>query len=237
MENHHLEAGDYLRLSVSDTGTGIPPEMYDTIFEPFFTTKGPGEGTGMGLAVVHGIVVSYGGRIEVESQAGRGTTFIIYFPVSNKRNHRDAAELEPLPAGNERILFVDDELPIARMSGQVLEKLGYQVTTRTSSVEALELFRTKPHEFDLVISDMTMPNMTGDELAAELLRIRSDIPVVLCTGYSRKISENTVSEIGIKALVYKPLVKKELAETIRKALDEVQQRNRPAPRGILSNHG
>ena len=218
-EHGYLEPGDYLKLAVSDTGTGIATEMLDSIFEPFFTTKAPGEGTGMGLAVVHGIVVSYGGRIEVDSQIGRGTTFSVYLPVSSKRIPRDTDQTESVPSGSEHILFVDDEMPIARMGRQLLERFGYTVTSCTSSVEALELFRAKPDVFDLVITDMTMPDMTGDELTAELIRIRNDIPVILCTGYSRKISDDSIRELGVKALVYKPVVKKELAETIRKVLD------------------
>ena len=131
-------------------------------------------------------------------------------------------EKENLPLGNENILFVDDEAPIAKMGGKVLEQLGYSVTTRTSSVEALELFRSKPQAFDLVVTDMTMPNMTGDKLAAEIMNIRSDISVVLCTGYSKKISEESAAEIGIKAFAYKPIVKADLAKTVRKVLDETK---------------
>ena len=129
---------------------------------------------------------------------------------------------ENLPIGNENILFVDDEAPIAKMGSKVLEQLGYAVTARTSSIEALELFRSKPQTFDLVISDMTMPNMTGDKMAAEMINIRSDIPVVLCTGYSKKITEESAADIGIKALVYKPVVKADLAKTVRKVLDETK---------------
>ncbi len=132
-------------------------------------------------------------------------------------------ERRDLPLGNENILFVDDEAPIAKMGGKVLENLGYIVTTRTSSVEALELFRSKPQAFDLIVTDMTMPNMTGDKLAVELMKIRPDIPVVLCTGYSKKISEKNAAEIGIKAFVYKPIVKADLAKTVRKVLDEANR--------------
>lgn len=215
----YLDPGDYLKLSVSDTGTGIPTEILDSIFEPFFTTKGPGEGTGMGLAVVHGIVVGYGGRIEVESHIDEGTSFFVYLPVSSKRANGEIELTEHLPSGNEHILFVDDERPIVGMAGQLLERIGYRVTTRTSSVEALELFRDHPDDFDLVITDMTMPNLTGDEFAAEIRKIREDIPIILCTGYSRRISDDSIRKLGIKALVFKPVVKKDLAETIRKVLD------------------
>ncbi len=217
-----LAYGNYIEISVSDTGTGIPPDILGSIFEPYFTTKEPGEGTGMGLAMVHGIVESYGGKITLDSTLGKGATFTIYLPVTRKRKTQRQYEPEQLPSGTERILFVDDEAPIAKMGSQGLERLGYTITTRTSSIEALALFRSKPNGFDLVITDMTMPNMTGDKLAIELMKIRSDIPIILCTGYSKKFSEETASEIGIKAFAYKPIVKAALAETVRKVLDEAK---------------
>ena len=221
-EKQDLKPGNYIEIKVSDTGTGIPPKIINSIFEPYFTTKGPGEGTGMGLAMVHGIVESCGGNISVDSTPGEGTTFTIYLPITRKRQEHRPYEPGDLPSGTERILFIDDEAPIAKMGSQVLERLGYSVTTRTSSVEALELFRAKPNEFDLVISDMTMPNMTGDVLAVELMTIRPDLPVILCTGYSKKISDENAAEIGIKAFAYKPIVKADLARTVRKVLDEAK---------------
>ena len=216
----NLRPGEYIEIKVSDTGMGIAPQNLHTIFEPYFTTKPVGEGTGLGLAVVHGIVENYGGQITVDSTIGKGTCFTIYLPISKKRKVYTPSEREDLPLGNENILFVDDEAPIAKMGSKILEQLGYTVTKRTSSLEALELFRSKPQTFDLVISDMTMPNMTGDKLAIELMKVRSDIPVVLCTGYSKKISEESVADIGIKALFYKPVVKADLAKTVRKVLDK-----------------
>jgi len=221
-ENLGLSNGDYIEVKVSDTGIGILSENLHTIFEPYFTTKKIGEGTGMGLAVVHGIVESYGGKITVDSKSGVGTTFSIYLPITKKRKIQKSAENQDLPKGNENILFVDDEAPIAKMGSKILQQLGYSVTSRTSSVEALELFRTKPYEFDLVVTDMTMPNMTGDKLATELMKIRSNIPVIICTGYSKKITEEVALEIGIKVLVYKPVVKADLAKTVRKVLDEAK---------------
>ena len=218
-----LEPGNYIEIKISDTGTGIAPEIIGFIFDPYFTTKGPGEGTGMGLATVHGIIESYGGKILVDSKPEQGTVFTIYLPVTRKRQEHRPYQPEMLPAGKERILFVDDEAPIAKMGGKALERLGYTVSIRTSSIEALELFRTKPNEFDLVITDMTMPNMTGDRLAIELMKIRPDIPVILCTGYSKRISEESASEMGIKAFAYKPVVKADLAKTVRKVLDDQQQ--------------
>lgn len=214
-----LKHDNYIELSVSDTGTGIPPEIINSIFEPYFTTKESGEGTGMGLAMVHGIVESYGGKITVESVLGKGTTFTIYLPVTRKRKTRRSYEPEKLPKGTERILFVDDEATIAKMGSQVLRQLGYLVTTRTSSIEALKLFRSRLNDFDLIITDMTMPNMTGDKLAIEMIKVRPDIPVILCTGYSKKITDESAFEMGIKALAYKPIVKADLAKTIRKVLD------------------
>jgi PAS domain S-box-containing protein len=217
-----LKPGNYLKITVSDTGLGISPDIIGSIFEPYFTTKGVGKGTGMGLALTHGIIESYGGKIAVDSELGKGTIFSIYLPITKKRDDHRPYEKEILPSGIERILFVDDELPIANMSSRLLEQLGYRVTFRTSSVEALELFRSKPNDFDLVITDMTMPNMTGDQLALELMKMRFNIPVILCTGYSNKISEEIAKEIGIKAFAYKPIVKAELAKTVRKVLDAVK---------------
>jgi PAS domain S-box-containing protein len=219
-EEPDLDPGDYLKITISDTGEGIPPEIIDAVFEPYFTTKGSGEGSGMGLAVVQGIVESYGGKIYVESRSGRGTTFSIYLPIAYKRSELTPEPKIDLPRGNEHILLVDDELPIINMGRQALERLGYRVTSRTSSIEALSLFRIKPHEFDLVISDMTMPNMTGDKLAVEMMRIRPDIPVILCTGYSNTITEDQALQIGVKAFIYKPIIKKDLANVIRSVLDQ-----------------
>jgi len=214
-----LKSGNYIEIKVSDTGTGIDPDIMDFIFEPYYTTKATGEGTGMGLAMVHGIIESYGGNISVDSQVGKGSVFTIYLPTARTSELRRDYEPEELPSGSEHVLFVDDEAPIARMGSQVLERLGYTVTTRTSSVEALELFQARPDDFDLVITDMTMPNMTGDQLAVELMEIRSDIPVIMCSGYSKRISEETAAEIGIKGFAYKPVTKADLAKTIRKVLD------------------
>ena len=216
-----LKPGEYIEIKVTDTGMGIAPQHIHNIFEPYFTTKPVGEGTGMGLAIVHGTVKNYGGQITVDSTIGKGTCFTIYLPITKKRKVHINAVKEDLPPGTENILFVDDEAPIAKMGSKILEQLGYCVTTRTSSVEALELFKSKPQAFNLVITDMTMPNMTGDQLATEMMNIRSDIPVILCTGYSKKLSEERASEIDIKALAYKPVVKADLAKTVRKVLDKI----------------
>jgi signal transduction histidine kinase/ActR/RegA family two-component response regulator len=213
-----LTSGDYILLQISDTGVGIPPAHLHTIFEPYFTTKPPGEGTGLGLSVVHGIVKSYGGKIQVDSLPGQGTCFKLFLPITKKRGPDAASHEQVIPAGTEHILFVDDEAPILKISTKLLENLGYTVTARTSSVEALELFKSKPDLFDLVITDMTMPNMTGEVLAVEMMKIKPDIPVILCTGYSKKISEDAAIQLGIKALCYKPIVQADLAQTIRSIL-------------------
>jgi PAS domain S-box-containing protein len=215
-----LERGEYVEIAVADTGGGIGPDVIGSIFDPYFTTKGPGDGTGMGLAMVHGIVESYGGKINVDSRLGKGTAFTVYLPVTGKRKTLGAYVPEQLPSGRERILFVDDELTLVKMGSKILSRLGYAVTTRTSSIEAFELFRAKPDAFDLVITDMTMPNLTGDKLAVELMKIRRDIPIILCTGYSKKISDETALDIGIKAFAYKPIVRADLANTVRKVLDD-----------------
>ncbi len=220
-ERHpHVSPGRHVRLSVRDTGSGIPADSMHRIFEPYFTTKPKGEGTGLGLSVVHGIVKSCGGAIEVHSEPGEGTLFELYFPVFGDREvRREEAGEEPVYPGNERILFVDDELAIAQLGQQLLEGMGYEVVTRTSSVEALELFKVKPDLFDLIITDMTMPNMTGVELTREIRRLRPDVPVILCTGFSELISEDGTRALGIREVVMKPVLKNELAAAIRRAID------------------
>ena len=216
-----LRQGSYVRLTVSDTGEGMTQEILERIFEPYFTTKEKDIGTGMGLAVVHGIVKGHGGAITVQSKPGEGSTLSVYLPIIEKEIRPEAMMTEVLPTGHERILFVDDEQALVDIARRMLEKLGYKVTTRVSSVEALELFRAKPDQFDLVVTDMTMPNMTGDRLAKELIKIRADIPIVLCTGYSERMAKESAEKIGIRAFVMKPLAMKELADAIRNAIDEV----------------
>jgi len=215
----NLPPGNYIEIRVGDTGKGIEPDILDSIFEPYFTTKPPGEGTGMGLAVVHGIIDGYGGRISVDSILGQGTLFTIYLPTTANRDKQSKHGAKALPIGAERILFVDDDISITKMGKQILARLGYAVTACNSSMGALEIFRIQPDEFDLVITDMTMPRMTGDKLAVELMKIRPDIPVILCTGFSKKISDKSATALGIRALAYKPINKSELAQTVRKVLD------------------
>jgi PAS domain S-box-containing protein len=221
VSNHpDLKPGPYLNLIVSDTGHGISPDVMEKIFDPFFTTKEKGEGTGMGLSVVHGIVRSHGGDIYVYSEPGKGSIFKVYLPAIERRLKPEERVERPIPTGIERILFIDDEPAIVNMGKQILKSLGYDVTTRTSSIEALELFKAQKDRFDLVITDMTMPQMTGDNLSRELMSIRPDIPVILCTGFSTRIDEKQAMDMGIRAFVSKPILKSEIAETIRGVLDE-----------------
>jgi signal transduction histidine kinase/ActR/RegA family two-component response regulator len=217
-----LASGHYLRISVRDTGPGIPPEIIDRIFEPYFTTKGPSEGTGLGLAVVHGIVKNYEGNISVDSEVGKGTTFHVILPLVEEEIPLVDESKAHLPRGNEHLLLIDDEIGIIHTQRLMLERLGYRVTTITDSIEALETFRNNPDEFDLVITDMTMPNMTGKDLAKKLIRIRSDIPIILCTGFSEQINERIAKEIGISAFVMKPIAVRDLANTIREVLTKKQ---------------
>jgi CheY-like chemotaxis protein len=215
-----LTPGKYVRLTVRDTGHGMEPETKERIFDPFFTTKEVGEGTGMGLSAVHGIVKSHGGSITVESEPGKGTTFQVFFTCIEKEAEPQTETSEAVPTGNERILFIDDEQPIVDTVKEMLFYFGYEVVTMTSPIEALEAFRAESDKFDLVITDMTMPKMTGEKLAKEMLEIRPDIPIILCTGHSDMISEEETKELGIKEFIMKPIGKREMAMTIRSVLDQ-----------------
>jgi two-component system cell cycle sensor histidine kinase/response regulator CckA len=214
-----LKPGQYINLTVTDTGHGIPPAVLEKIFDPFFTTKEKEEGTGMGLSVVHGIVLSHGGTIYAYSEPGIGSTFKVFLPAIERHLEPEDRIEKPIPIGTERILFIDDEPTIVNMGKQILNSLGYDVATRTSSIEALELFKAQEGRFDLVITDMTMPKMTGEVLAKELMSIRPDIPVILCTGFSARMDEKKAMDIGIRAFISKPILKREIAETIRAVLD------------------
>jgi len=215
-----LTPGYYLRLSVKDTGSGISHDIMDKIFEPYFTTKGLSEGTGMGLSVVHGIVKNYGGSISVESEVGKGSRFHVLLPLIDMEAPLTSKTETHLPRGNEHALIVDDEKEMVDMIRLMLEDLGYKVTARTSSIDALEAFRNEPEKYDFVVTDMTMPNMTGKDLAKELIDIRPDIPIILCTGFSHRIDENSAKAMGITAFVMKPLVMSEMAKKIREILDK-----------------
>jgi PAS domain S-box-containing protein len=214
-----LSPGRYVNLKVSDTGYGISREEIGRIFEPYFTTKEVGKGTGMGLAVVHGIVKGHNGLITVESELGKGTTFNIFFRVVEKKVTIETEINKELPTGRERILFIDDEESLVKMGRQRLARLGYKVESTTSPSEALDLFRSKADQFDLVITDMTMPQMTGDKLVQAILDIRPDIPIILCTGFSEKIDEKKAKEIGAADYIEKPHDKRDFALAVRRVLD------------------
>ncbi len=215
--------GRFVRLRVRDTGHGMTREIQSRIFEPFFTTRERGEGTGMGLAVVHGIVTRCHGAITVESEPGQGTTFEIHLPVIERAASSAAPSTEPLIAGTGRILVVDDEPLVVAMVADQLSEMGYQATACANGHEALRVFAADPRAFDLVITDMTMPGMTGDLLAQRLKSLRPDLPVVLCTGYSDKVSAESARAQGIDEFAMKPLAMAELSRLVRRALD----RHRP----------
>jgi two-component system, cell cycle sensor histidine kinase and response regulator CckA len=225
---HGLTPGMYLKLTVGDTGHGISPAIMDRIFDPFFTTKRLGEGTGMGLSVVHGITKSYGGSITVESGIGNGAEFNVYLPlIVEKENEREVEVVDQMPGGKERILFVDDEDSIVGLGKEILADLGYDVVGTTSSLEALEFFRARPDRLDLVITDMTMPSMTGIELAQEIMRIRPGMPVILCTGFSEAITSEEAKALGLREFIMKPMNVHQFAQVIRRVLDQNPTINTP----------
>jgi CheY-like chemotaxis protein len=218
-QNANLKEGSYIRLTVRDTGTGMDEETMEHIFEPFFTTKGIGKGTGLGLSVVHGIVESIGGMITVNSTQGKGSVFNVFFPRIETDGASEKETIKEFLMGKESILFVDDEESIVDMVKQMLERLGYQVVVKTSSIEALKCFKEQPHRFDLVIADVIMPKLRGEMLARELMRIRPDIPVILCTGFTERITKEKAKEIGIRDVIMKPITMREIAQSIREVLN------------------
>ncbi len=215
-----LSSGKYLDLTVEDTGHGMNQAIIERIFDPYFTTKGPGEGTGLGLAVVHGIVKTYGGAIRVFSEPDKGTVFHVYLPAIESVEPEAPGPSQPLPGGNERILLVDDEETLGNALKKMLETLGYQVTAVTGSQEALEIFGGQPEAFDLVITDYTMPKMSGTELAREILKVRSTLPVILTTGFSERLDEEGAAAAGISALIMKPVSLRGIAELILRVRKE-----------------
>jgi len=216
-----LHEGAYVRFAISDTGHGMGQATLEHIFEPYFTTKKFGEGSGLGLSVVHGIIMGHGGAITVEATPGQGTMFTVYLPRLFNEVVQEVAEQEPLPRGKERILFVDDEEALVRLGQKLLESLGYEVTIATSGEDAMGLFRSDPQAFDLIFTDQTMPIITGMQLSEQILKVRPDIPIILCTGFSATTSDETARAVGIKTFIMKPLTKRALALTVRKALDDV----------------
>jgi PAS domain S-box-containing protein len=217
-----LRSGYYATIEISDSGPGIDPTVIDRIFDPYFTTKPFGKGSGMGLAVVHGIVTNHGGVVTVESTPGKGAVFTIHLPLVDDQALPESKESEEIPCGTESILFIDDEASIVNMNRNILERLGYQVDTRMNPEDALNLFQSRPQEYDLVITDMTMPQMTGVQLTEQLKALRSDIPVIICTGHSSLIDEKKAFELEIDAYLMKPITKRAIAKTIRGVLDKVR---------------
>jgi len=217
--NSEMIPGLFACITIADKGIGMNKDLKNKIFDPFFTTKEKGKGTGMGLSVVHGIVTSMHGGIQIFSEPGEGTEFRIYFPIEKGNTGQKEKINQPLQGGTEHILLVDDEEGIINMESKMLERMGYQVTPYSSSVEALEAFRRNYDNFDVVISDLAMPNMAGEKLASEMLKIRPNIPIILNTGFSDKLNPEIAKMIGIKGILMKPIVKSELAQTLRKVLD------------------
>ena len=227
-----VKPGKFINLTVKDSGCGMTPEVTERIFDPFFTTKKMGEGTGMGLSVVHGIVKSHGGAIFVESSPGKGSVFNVLLPAIETDTVEITDQARLVVTGSERILFVDDEDFQADIGKRMLERLGYRVTAKTSSMEAYELFRQNPNAFDLVITDMTMPDLTGDVLARKLIALRPDIPIIVCTGFSERINADIIKEIGIRELAMKPVVMKDIAQMIERVLSgNNDRRNKAAETG------
>jgi len=219
--NLKLTPGQYLLLKICDTGCGMSRALLDKIFDPYFTTKPMGKGTGMGLAVVHGIVKNHDGLITVYSEPDKGTSFQVYLPQHTQGKIPEGEQIkEEITGGSERILLVDDETLVAEMMQRQLENLGYQVKSYNKPEEALTTFYTAPEKFDIIMTDMTMPKMNGVAFAQEILRVREDIPVILCTGFSELVNEEKARAVGIKAFVMKPLVRKTIADTVRRVLDE-----------------
>ena len=213
-----LKPGPYLELTVRDMGVGMTPDVRRKAFDPFFTTKAPGEGSGIGLSVVHGIVKDLGGAIDLESELGKGSTFTIFLPRLRGGEAAEAKASGPPPRGTGRILFVDDEEINLKSVPPILEHLGYEVVGLTDAKEALKLFRERPEAFDAVITDQMMPSMTGEILAAEMRRTRPDLPIILCTGFSETIDEERAKALGIGVFLMKPFSMKEIAEAIRDVL-------------------
>lgn len=215
-----LSPGPYVKLVVSDTGHGIPSHQLNRIFDPFFSTKEKGEGTGMGLSVVHGIVKNHGGVINVYSEKDNGATFEIMLPSLNEMQAEDEEPLDvTIPGGSETILFIDDEQMIVDVGTFMLESQGYLVVSCTAPMQALELFKDNPDKYDLIVTDMTMPKMTGLDLAQKILKIRPDMPIIMCTGFSEDLSEETAGDLGISEIIYKPILKRDMTDKVRKALD------------------
>ncbi len=218
--DEHLKPGNYVKLSVSDSGHGIEKEIVERIFEPFFTTKGVHEGTGLGLSVVHGIIKSHDGAITVSSTPGEGTTFVIFLPKIESGDLKESKSSEETTKDSELILLVDDEEMIINSTKQILERLGFEVIAKTSSIDALEAFQEEPEKFDLVFTDQVMPNLTGTQLSEKLLSIRPDISIILCSVFPEDVCPEELERIGIKEFLAKPISMQKINKIIRKVLDK-----------------
>ena len=214
-----ITPGLYVKIGITDTGEGISSHILPRIFEPFFTTKDKSKGSGWGLSVVHGIVKKHGGTVTVESELGQGSTFSVYLPVTEKRLPVNPTISPANHLGTEHILFVDDDQTIVKIGEEILTTKGYRVTSAIGSHEALSIFRSNPGQFDLVITDMTMPKMTGDHMALEMMVIRPDIPIIICSGGDAIIHKNELLSAGIKAIVMKPFTIDSISRSIRDVLD------------------
>jgi CheY-like chemotaxis protein len=219
---HVITPGRYLELEITDTGIGMDEETLLKAFDPYFTTKAVGKGTGLGLSLVYAIIKAHSGYIKAGSTVGQGTCFSVYLPVVDQeiRVYPRVKQEKGLKHGTEKIMVVDDEENIRRIVQAYLSGYGYSITTFENGAEAFEVFERDPDQFDLIITDMTMPRMTGDELAKSVFRLRKDIPVILCTGYSETISEAKALEMGIRKYVQKPVSNEELVMLIREILDQ-----------------
>ncbi len=215
-----IKPGFYARIQIKDTGHGMSPDIQQKIFDPYYTTRPVGKGSGMGLAVVHGVVKSHEGAVSVDSAPGGGSTFSVYLPIVDKPNDSERASSAGLPGGHERILLIDDEPPVVKMSEQILKRLGYTVTAETNPLKAIERFRSEPGAYDLVISDMAPAPVTGDKLAAEILTIRKDVPIIICTGYGERMNQQKAEAVGVRKYIQKPIQRTEMANIIRSVLDE-----------------
>jgi CheY-like chemotaxis protein len=224
----HLRHGTYADMTVRDTGIGMNRATIEHIFEPFFTTKKSGEGTGMGLAVAHGIVTSLNGAITVESEVGKGSIFHVVIPLMEQTGQQAASAIIPVPRGTEHVLFVDDEKDIVNMVGKMLKTLGYTPVTCMRSQDALALLREAPDRFDILITDQVMPGMTGKDLVREAHRLRPNLPVLLCTGFSKTLTDEELIEGGVREVLMKPIVLRQLAEAIRRVLTQKPPDIKPA---------
>ncbi|MDA3894989.1 MAG: response regulator [Desulfobacteraceae bacterium] len=225
VQYEELSAGEYVKLSVKDSGTGIDPGIMDRILDPYFTTKDVDEGLGMGLAIVYGIVKKYDGAIGIRSEIGKGTTVEVLFPLTKEQVEIKTEASDALPAGTERILCVDDEASLVKLLKQILERQGFEVVGETSSKRALKLFKDEPDKFDLIITDMAMPEMPGDRLVRELIKIKPNIPIIVCTGFSDRMNEEKAIDLGISAYAAKPVGKSDLLEMVRKVLNEAKDKS------------